>query len=157
MSNKYRKGIGFLFFLLTLSTLSAASVRIMNDSPYPLHAEILAADGTSKGKLTLAPQQQSSWQDSYTGNAVWSQTPYTVVLTCKSGKVFGVIGGIQQGATVTALSAKGNLFCEPDKNEGQNGQQQPTPTPPTQQQNPPQTQSPADPSQSPGDPIWGPP
>ncbi len=153
MRTKPSKSFKFLL-LFALSTLSAASVRIMNDSPYLLHAEILAADGTSKGKLSIAPQQQSIWQDSYSGNTVWSQTPYTVVLTCKNGKVFGVISGIQQGATVTALSATGDLFCEPDK-KGQDGQDATTPPPP--QREPPPKEWPADPSQSPGDPIWGPP
>ncbi|WP_194848473.1 hypothetical protein [Candidatus Neptunochlamydia vexilliferae] len=140
-----------ILFLVALSTLSAASVRIMNDSPYLLHAEVLSADGNSKGKLTIAPQQQSTWQDSYSGNNVWSQTPYTVILTCKNGKVFGVIGGIQQGATVTALSATGDLFCEPDKKQTQDGQQAPP------EQPSPQAPQPADPSRTPGDPIWGPP
>ena len=152
----------FLPFLLLLGTLTAGSLRIMNDSPYTLYAEILAADGSPKGKLTLAPQQQGNWQDNFSGNSVWSQTPYTVVLTCKNGKQFGVISGVQQGATVTALSATGDLFCEKDKKHDKKAAPPPSEEKQFQEQfnsSPNQSQSPgsADPSGSFSDPNWGPP
>lgn len=105
----------FAIFLFGVTTLFAGSVRIMNDSPFPLQAEIIASDGSHKGKLSIAPQQQTTWQDSSSGAAVWSQTPYTVIFTCKNGKQFGVLSGVQQGATVTALSSSGDRYCEPPK------------------------------------------
>lgn len=137
----------------------------MNDSPYTLYAEIVAADGSHKGKLTIAPQQQGNWQDNFSGNSSWSQTPYTVVLTCKNGKQFGVISGVQQGATITTLSATGNLFCEKDKKKDKKAAPPPSAEKEFQEQfNPSQDQSqspgsagPADPSGSFGDPNWGPP
>ena len=163
-----------LLLLLVSGALFGGSVRIFNDSPYPLSAEILAANGASKGKVSIAPQQQSNWNDNATGNSVWSETPYTIVLTCKNGKQFGVISGVQQGGTVTALSAKGNLFCEADDEQQQT--QHPARRPRHSQQQPPQQQfspqtpldspqgssspgsaGPADTTGSPTDPNWGPP
>ncbi|MCB1107566.1 MAG: hypothetical protein KDK76_05685 [Chlamydiia bacterium] len=161
--------IKWLIPALVLSALSlfGGSVRIYNDSPYHLSARIIAADGSDQGSLSLAPQQQGLWQSSSGGNSAWSLTPYTVILTCKNGKQFGVINGVQQGATVTANSAIGPLFCEKDKKEsssskGEEDGQSPTYNPnqvpfdpyPNQQGNTPGS---ADPHSSPGDPIWGPP
>lgn len=154
----------FAFLLFGITTLFAGSVRIMNDSPFPLNAEIIASDGSHKGKLSIAPQQQMTWQDSSSGAAVWSQTPYTVIFTCKNGKQFGVLSGVQQGATVTALSSSGDRYCEPPKkkeDQQQNSKKQDqnspfTPTNPFENE-PPGSVGPADPSGSHGDPIWGPP
>lgn len=147
----------FAFLLFGNATIFAGSVRIMNDSPFPLNAEIIASDGSRKGKLSIAPQQQMTWQDSSSGAAVWSQTPYTVIFTCKNGKQFGVLSGVQQGGTVTALSSSGDRYCEPPKKEDQqqnsNKQDQNalfTPNAPLENASP-------DPSSSPGDSIWGPP
>ncbi len=136
----------------------------MNDSPFYLNAEVIAFDGTMQGKIGIGAQHQAVWQ-SAEGQTDWSQTPYTVVFTCKDGKQFGVFVGAQQGATVNALSSSGARYCDPDKKEGNNGSQA----------NKPQNPSPsagdfledttidgeksndADPDSSPGDPIWGPP
>lgn len=163
-----------LFLLMFGVTLFAGSVRIVNDSPYPLTAEILSANGASRGKVSIAPQQQGNWNDNASGNSVWSETPYTIVLTCKNGKQFGIIHGVQQGGTVTALSATGNLFCESDNDQQQQTQhpakQPKQPQQPQQQQFSPTTPldspqgsstpgavGPADTTGSPSDPDWGPP
>lgn len=138
----------FPLLLFVITSLFAGSVRIMNDSPFPLNVEIIAGDGSHKGKLSVKPQKQITWQDSSSGAAVWSQTPYTVIFTCKNGKQFGVLSGVQQGATVTALSSSGDRYCEtPEKRERL------TPSNPI---TPFENESP-DQSGSPGDPIWGPP
>ncbi len=146
----------FALCLFCFTTLYAGSVRIMNDSHFPLKAEVISADGNSKGKISINPQQQATWQDSNSGANVWSQTPYTVVFTCKDGKQFGVLSGIQQGATVTALSSFGDRYCQPEKTCNE---QQTSPFAPTNpfEDEAPGSVGPPDPSQSPGDPIWGPP
>ena len=97
--------------------LFGGSVRIFNDSPYELKADILAADGSHQASLTLAPQQPALWQDYSGGNSTWSQTPYTVILTCKNGKQFGTISGIGQGGTVSVMTANGPRFCDKDKKD----------------------------------------
>lgn len=103
-----------LFLLLASPALFAGSVRIINDSPYPLKAEIRSAEGRGRGSVHVEPHQQGNWVDNNVENTVWSQTPYTVVLTCKDGKQFGVIENVQQGATITTLSARGSLHCAVD-------------------------------------------
>jgi len=147
-----------VFFSLSFASLFAGSVRIVNDSPFPLHAEVISSDGTRKGKILVGPQEQVIWQDSFSGASVWSQTPYTIIFTCKDGNQFGVLSGFQQGATVTALSSSGQRYCQPlKKKETQhnlkNGKEPSFPF----ENNPAGSTNPADPSDSPGDPIWGPP
>ena len=162
-------------------------MRIFNDSIYQLTANILAADGSHQGSLSLAPQQQAQWQDFSGGNSTWSQTPYTIIFICKNGKTFGTITGVGQGGTVSVLSARGPLVCEKDKKDQQqsdkesmgvptdqqpfnpnqepfNPNQTPFDATPGQKQSGQQGQQqggnslgPADPHSAPGDPIWGPP
>lgn len=153
-----------VFFLLLTIPLLGGTVRIMNDSPFPLHAEVISADGQSKGKLSLNPQQQLTWTDSSSsGTNVWSQTPYTVIFTCKNGKQFGVSSGIQQGGLVLALSSSGDRFCEPDKKKDDKSAKSSNRNTPFDeetspfQNDPPGSVGPADPHDAPGDPIWGPP
>ncbi len=137
-----------LAFVFSSVFLFGGSLRIFNDSPYQLTANILAADGSHQGSLTLAPQQQAQWQDFSGGNSIWSQTPYTVILTCKNGKQFGTINGVQQGGTVSVMSANGPRFCEKNKNDQQQGQSS-TRKPQSQQQ---QGQIPFNPNQEPFNP-----
>ena len=158
------KGFLVLCVLITVPLLGG-TVRIMNDSPFLLHAEVISADGQSKGKLSLNPQQQLTWQDaSSSGTNVWSQTPYTVIFTCKDGKQFGVSSGIQQGGLVMALSSSGDRYCQPEKKKDNSSKPSPSqnenpfdqPSSPFQNDAP-GSVGPADPDSSPGDPIWGPP
>jgi hypothetical protein len=111
----------FSFFILPI--LYAASINIYNDSPFPLTAKIISADGQNLGTLKIAPQQQQTWHDHSGGTPTWSQTPYTVIFTCPNGKQYGVYRNVQQGATISAQSATGDLFCEPEKKDGQTDQQ----------------------------------
>ncbi|MBI3211233.1 MAG: hypothetical protein HYZ47_00910 [Simkania negevensis] len=138
-----RKKTFFLFFFLIGSFLYSGSISIYNDSPFVLNAAIIAADGSRLGTVTLTPQQQTTWQGGYSGTPVWSQTPYTVIFTCKTGKQFGVFSNVQSGATINVLSSTGDRYCEPPK-EGE------TPTTPDQ----PPHQNPAELYH---DPIYGPP
>ena len=107
----------FLLFFVSGTLLNASSVSIFNDSPYPLHVQVLAADGTSKGKLQVNPQQQATWTDTSGYRTTWSQTPYTVIFTCTTGKIYGVFSGVSPGALVTAASSNGPHYCEPEKKE----------------------------------------
>lgn len=137
--------------LLCISSLFyGASVRIYNDSAYPLRADILSADGKHKGSLTLVPQQQALWQDNYGGNTTWSETPYTIILTCKNGKQFGTISNVEQGGTVSVMSARGPLYCEQDQNQQQGQQGSKENQSGKDQQN--QQQPPFDPNQQPYNP-----
>ena len=85
---------------------------MINDSPYPLEAEVIANDGSHKGTVFLNPQGQATWEEAESATPIFSQTPYTIIFRCKSGKQFGVLNHVQQGATVTALSSNGDRYCE---------------------------------------------
>jgi len=129
------------FCCLFTATCYGASVTIYNDSPFPLTATILSADGKTKGSVTVTPQHQSTWDDPSPPNAIYSQTPYSVVFKCKNGKQFGIATGISQGAWVTAMQSSGSHYCETDQDKDKKGQlqqklqqQQPSqPLPPSQQ------------------------
>lgn len=110
-------------FLLCLAsaTCFCGSLGIYNDSPFPLTATILSADGQVKGSLTVNPYEQSSWQDPSPANQSWSQTPYSVIFKCKSGKVFGTFYGANQGAWVSASQVQGPRICEVNKKNQSNG------------------------------------
>lgn len=110
------------------------SITVYNDSPFPLNATILAADGTKKANVHVMPQHTGTWNDPSPPNAVFSQTPYTVVFTCKNGKQFGVYSGASQGSWVTAMSAQGERFCEPEKKKEQKQQSKPNQALPPDQQ-----------------------
>jgi len=114
-------------FIFSTTLLFGGSVRIFNDSSYELKAVIMSADGKTQGSITIPPQQQSQWQDFSGANATWSQTPYTVTFFCKSGKQFGIIRNIGQGATVSALAAIGSLSCDDDKKDSKQSDKTQTP------------------------------
>ncbi len=104
---------------------------IYNDSPFPLSAQIYSADGKKMGSVAIQPQHQSSWQDPSPENTNYSQTPYTVILNCKTGGQYGIVSNVNSGAWVTASQAQGDRFCKQPKDK--QGQQQGQ----TQQQAPP--------------------
>ena len=130
-----------IVFLTLSSPLLGASLNIYNDSPYLLYAEILTANGKSKGTFTLTPLNLTMWQGDL-GNSTWAQTPFTVIFTCKNGTEYGVQTNVQVGATISALASDGKRFCQKPKKEDQNGIKK-APSNPGSNLQP--------------DPIWGPP
>ncbi len=107
--------IKLLLLLLIPLTAFAESVHIINDSPFPLIAKILAADGTEHGTAHLNQGHQVTWHDNYRGASQFSTTPYTIIFTCKSGKEYGISTNVGPGQTVTAESSSGPRICEIEK------------------------------------------
>ena len=138
--------LSLVFFWGTLTTACfGASITIYNDSPYPLIATILSADGKQLKSMQMRPQQNAEWDDPSPPNAIYSQTPYTVIFECKTGGHFGTYRNVSPGAWVTPSGATGGQgYCKPQKDNqkdaesNQQAQQQP------QQPQQPQQQSPAD-------------
>jgi hypothetical protein len=124
----------FVFFLCSFVLCYGASVTIYNDSPFPLTATILSQDGKTKGSITVTPQNQSTWDDPSPANSVYSQTPYTVIFKCKSGKPFGITSGVSQGGWVTAMQSSGEHYCETDDGSQNSNQQSASQTSPPNQQ-----------------------
>lgn len=124
--------------ILHVQSIFALTVRIYNDSPFVLNAQVLLADGTNTGSVSIAPQSVAHWQQEY-GNAKWSLTPLTIVFVCPNGTQYGVASNVQAGATITAQSSNGKRFCQKPKNQK------------------PQDKKKAPPGALELDPIWGPP
>jgi len=117
-----------VFVCLTLF-LEAGSIRLTNDSPYPLRAVIRGADGTQLAEMIINPAHSSQWNDSnnhtgyfgqgnlYSERATKSQTPYTVLWYCMEGADYSFSRNVATGATVTAQGGEGTRICKPTKKE----------------------------------------
>jgi|GEM_PF-931992 len=109
---------------LFIFPVSAASVRMINDGPFPLSATVLSATGQVMGRQAIQPQQQVLWQNSNIDVNGISQSPFTVIFYCTTGEVYGTITGVQTGAMVTASQATGPRFCKPkDDKKGKEEQE----------------------------------
>ncbi len=139
-----------VLFMLLCSAAWAGTVRLVNDTAYPLRAVIRAADGTELGKLDVPAQQTMSWNSYWggVGNIQYndvSQTPYTVLWFCPEGDPFSACTGVSTGSTVTASSCDGTKSCkERQKKSGRTYPPEipetPQPQQPQQQVGPPQGQ-----------------
>lgn len=112
------KKISFFFFIILASIVSihAATVRVINDSPFPLGATILSATGAVMGRETLAPTQQWGWENQSVNTDTNSQSPFTVVFYCQTGGVYGTVGNVTTGSMVLATTCTGARYCTPKEN-----------------------------------------
>jgi hypothetical protein len=110
-----------VFFLLlgaciyTASSLFAASVRLTNDSAYPLRAVIRSADGSYLGEVVINAGQSSTWRGGYGDQSIRSQTPYNVHWYCLDGGDFSFCAIASVGSTITANGCDGLRACKPPK------------------------------------------
>ena len=111
--------ISFILFVLC-GQIDAASVLLINDSPYELTAIVSAADGRNLGKVTLHPGEQNSWSTSYDRtdledvfDASSSTTPFSVVWECPYQGYYSVCTNVSPGATVVASTCDGAKTCQP--------------------------------------------
>lgn len=103
------------FFLLLTVSAHAGEVRLQNDSPYPLIAQVSNAAGKVVGTQEVPPQQTVTWEGDWSGGEV-SQTPYSVRWICKNGgKEFSACTFVSEGALVTAETCPGNKTCPTKK------------------------------------------
>lgn len=120
----------FIYSILSsaffLSSLQSASVKILNDSPYPLSVLILSNQGKVLGRQAVDVQQQILWQDSNLASKERSLLPFTVLFHCPDGSVYGSVDNVSTAGMVMASTAHGNRFCNPVKNDKDK-----TPQPPT--------------------------
>jgi len=112
------KWILFCFAILTSFCAHAASVRLINDSPYQLRAVVRAADGTLLGEMVINSRQTSTWSDAYgkpgyINQPTYSQTPYSILWYCMNGDDYSFCDDISTGSTVTAQSCSGGRLCKP--------------------------------------------
>jgi len=114
--------------LLSISSLWAgASVAVNNDSPFPLHAQIISADGRFMGAITVNPQQQMTWHSPNLVVDNTALTPFTLVFYCLEGTEYGIVSNVGNGSTILASSSEGRRVCKPqtpaDKKEEKKAQE----------------------------------
>lgn len=104
-----------LFLCFSLSAF-ASSVRIYNDSNYPLRGVIHAADGSKLGEVLVNPSQLMIWSDDNgllgyhePGKA---ETPFTVMWYCIDGTPYSVSPQVANAGMVTAQTSQGNRQCK---------------------------------------------
>ncbi len=111
------KFLWLIAFFAGLGNVSfAGSVRLYNDSPFPLVAVVLAADGSVLGKTDVKPRSTIIWEGGWSGGPI-SQTPYTVRWLCSNGgKEYSTCTFVGQGAMAVAGECEGERIC-PQKRE----------------------------------------
>ena len=110
------------FLLLLTSIAFGASLRLENDSIYPLKAVIQGADGTVLGEVTIPSQEVKMWDDTFpvprhASNPNKSLTPLTVHWYCPEGTNFSTVEQVSTGSLVKARGGIGSKTCAPKKQE----------------------------------------
>lgn len=109
----------FLFFLIL--PLFGETIRLVNDSTFPLEVAIFGFDGTELEVLDMPAQDTLIWELGYWGfspNPTKTTTPYQVVFYCESGEMFGAWYQVPSGALVNAQgSPSGSKGCKVNKNK----------------------------------------
>lgn len=104
-----KKGI---ITVLACSSVCASQLILFNDSAFPLTATIISATGQQLASTDLKPQQQKKWTDNKEQNSNISETPYTVLFSCKNGGEFGIAYNQPAGGLASATTATGRKYCE---------------------------------------------
>lgn len=123
-----------LFCLLIPSAAFCASVRLVNDSPYPLRAVIQGADGTKLGEELISPNEQVTWTDNSMQMGYQepsrSETPYTILWYCLEGTPYSICARMPNAGMITAQTCDGPRQCKrsPPKAPAP-GEPTPPPTP----------------------------
>ena len=104
------KKLFYSLALILFATIAhAGSVRLYNDTSFPLTAEVLSADGKTLGKKEVNEHQTVTWEGGWSGSTTGSETPYTVRWFCKvGGKAYSLCSNVGTGAMVaTYMKEKG--------------------------------------------------
>lgn len=103
-------------FLCLCAPILGSSVRLYNDSPYPLRAVVQGSDGTALGEVLVQPNNLMVWSDagSQMGyhEPTRSETPFTVLWYCEEGAPYSVCSQVPNASMVTAQTCLGNRQCK---------------------------------------------
>jgi len=113
--------------LFIVTALNAATVRLMNDSPFKLTAVIISANGEQKAQYVLTSQQSVTWEDynnsdlsgSVDLQPTWPEAPYMVIWYCQEGSAYSVCANVGNAGLATAQTGTGTRFCQPQKKKQQ--------------------------------------
>ena len=100
--------------LIFQNFIHAASLMLLNDSPFKLDAIIINALGDVKGNVSLDPTQQITWYSPTEGYVKYNSptVPFTVVWYCKDGSEYGIWTNATSGSMVTAQNSTGQKMCK---------------------------------------------
>lgn len=109
-------------FLFCVSFLQAASLRLENDSAYPLRVTVQGADGSVLSEVFLESQETKNWNDNdifaiKKKAPVRSVTPLIVHWYCKEGETFSISDKVSTGSLVRARDGVGGKSCSPPKKD----------------------------------------
>lgn len=115
-----------LIFMIFSSSLMAGSIKLFNNTIYPLIAQIHAASGEILGEVSLKAREAKTWSNYSSFNTKQSETPYSVIWYCLDNDKtpFSVIEGIGSGSTITAMQGSGSHTCPSKKSENSNSSNQ---------------------------------
>lgn len=116
----------FLFiFCCFSSSLFAISVRLQNDTAYPLRSVLYGRDGAFLADILVNSQATVKWADTNSPidnneehppqGPKLSQTPLLVIWYCMDGGQYGVSDNVSTGSLVVASHSVGNRHCGPPK------------------------------------------
>ena len=129
-SSYQMKGFFLLFFIACLP-LGASSVKLYNDSPYPLQAVIQAADGSKMGEVLVQPNVLMIWnsENAMAGyhQTTGSESPFTILWYCTEGEPYSVCSLVGNATMVTAQSCAGTRQCKTPPKKPLEGTQQQEP------------------------------
>ena len=112
-----------LALVLSATSLHAGEIRLANDSPFPLVAEVSSASGKVLGTKDVPPNQTVTWEGAWTGSTE-SVSPYSVRWKCKNGgKDFSSCSFVGEGSLVSAETCPGPKSC-PKKTSATDSQDQ---------------------------------
>lgn len=124
-----RRQLLFLAVFLFPWLLQAATVRLINNSPYDLRAVVRGSDGTYLSEIVIKARKETVWTDvagqfgvygGATGSineSYRSMTPYTVLWYCMDGEDYAVCDVVATGSLVLAQGCTGSRMCKPQKKE----------------------------------------
>ncbi len=113
--------LGSLFFLITTFCLEAVSLRLENETIYPLVAKIYAAEGSLIGEEVVNPREIVQWSDAKERNRFPPQGPSTPLVPmkvhwfCSNGDAYCISDSEASGARVRTSACAGNKFCKEEK------------------------------------------
>ena len=114
-----------------------ASLLLINDSFYPLTAEVRAANGEVLGAFPIGPGEKQNFMVDLSrthlknpGSPSNSITPYSVVWKCSYKGIFSVNSNISPGALVRASNGDGGKYCESKPEEQKDLEYRCPPCPP---------------------------
>ncbi len=117
----------FLYVPCLFASLNSGTVSLVNDSPFPLVAEVQSQGGIFLAQEMVQPGQQRNLITSNastefkTPNGSYNtpMTPYTVIWKCADGGYYSMCTDVSPGALVRANYCPGVRSCHPKGKEDQ--------------------------------------